>query len=91
MIAERIYNDETAADIGITQQQYDNRKRVLDEYLATTGGTFDGKGYLTWLSTALAGDRGAGTIATPETQSGLRIARVTKRRPCPKCGGGKIR
>ena len=86
MIAERIHKGETAKQIGISEQQYNSRKETLDRYLATTGGDFEPTKYSEWLSTDTAGDPGTQEITTTK---GLRIERVT--RPCPSCGGGKIR
>lgn len=66
MIAERIFNGDTAEDIGLTEDQYASRKETLDRYLATTGGSFIPAGYLEWLTRDEAGNRGEGTaISAP--------------------------
>ena len=86
MIATQIYNGETPGQIGISEQQYNSRKETLDRYLATTGGAFDPKGYLEWLQADAAGDRGRNGVTTT---TGIKSASAP--RPCPSCGGGRIR
>lgn len=66
MIAERIYNGESAEEIGLTKDKHESRKETLDRYLATTGGAFDPKGYLEWLRQDAAGDRGSGGTIVSE-------------------------
>ena len=50
MIAEQIFNGVTASVIGISDVAYQSRKQTLDEYLAHSGGLFDGNDYLAWLA-----------------------------------------
>jgi hypothetical protein len=93
-IAERIKNGETAADIGITPAEYKSRKETIDRFLITwTGSDFDAD-YRAWIKAQEAGDRGSGADETlPEKlkTNGMQIRRVMKKKPCPACGGGKIR
>jgi hypothetical protein len=49
MIAERIYNGETAEELGLSQTAYDSRKQTLDAYLKHVGNVFDPQEYLDWL------------------------------------------
>ncbi|APG24109.1 hypothetical protein [Syntrophotalea acetylenica] len=89
MIVERIYRGETAAQIGITAQQYDSRKETLDRYLRQSSGRFEPGDYLRWLAadeTGARGDSGGAWQHTSRPASG-RHAPVK----CRACGGGKIR
>lgn len=85
MIAERIYNGETAKQIGISLAQYESRKTTLARYLDETGGAFDPIGYTAWLATDAAGDIGKGSIQTVAGKP------VNRSGGCPACGGGRIR
>ena len=58
MIAARIYNGESAEEIGLSIVSFSSRKEVLDRYLVFSKGTFDPHGYLAWLQQDEAGIRG---------------------------------
>jgi hypothetical protein len=92
-IAERIYNGESAIDIGITSTEYDSRQATVDRFLSTWSGENFDADYRAWLAEQGDGDRGVDspTVKTTQVAGGLQIRRVAKRTPCPACGGGKIR
>lgn len=90
-IAERIYNGQGAADLGMLEVEYGHRKVQVDKFLATwRGGDFD-TDYRSWLRQQTDGDRGVETKYPPQQPTGLQIRRVEKRKPCTVCGGGKVR
>jgi len=90
-IAERIHNGESAASIGISSVEYDNRKTIIESFLRTWSGNDFDTDYRTWVKSQADGERGNETPVVSQKKTGLRIRRVTKRKPCPSCGGGKIR
>lgn len=86
MIAERIYNGETAEQLGISAAEYADRRSTLERYLQTTGGAFDPAGFLTWLQTDAAGDRKEGSgPCQPKRQAGATI-RIDRGGGCSSCG-----
>ena len=49
MIAERIYNGETAEQIGIPEIQFDSRKEIVDKFLVGWAGADFTADFLVWL------------------------------------------
>lgn len=83
MIAERIFNGDSAGDIGLTESQYASRKATLDRYLAQSGGRFDQDDYRSWLRKDKVGDRG---LQVPQAQ-GQEQAQPVSIKPQPSgCG-----
>ncbi len=92
MIAQRIYNGETAEQIGITPAAYASRKETLERYLAQSGGTFDPAGYLKLLQQdAIAGKSDDWKPDQPSRGLGDTIARITSAVGITPCGGCKSR
>lgn len=89
-VAERIFRGMTAEELGITPAEFSSRKVTLGCYLQQSGGGFDEAGYLAWLSTDQAGDRG--NSRPDSARQPIRIIggpTTNAKRSC--CGGGKIR
>lgn len=97
MIARRIFEGESAIEVGISAADYASRRATLDRYLQSSGGTFDETDYLAWLQTDQAGwspdqpSRGLGdTLAKITHKTGLvRIAEAYTKITGRDCGCGQ--
>jgi len=89
MIAQRIFNGETAEQIGITETEYASRKETLDRFLQEN--TFTVSAYLEWLKNDSFGKRGELTQEQISRGIGDTIAKLTSAVGIKPCGGCKKR
>ena len=86
MISQRIYDGETAEDIGIGDTEYRSRKEIVDRFVAQWSGDNFPADFLSWLrdqpeSAGFGRSRGLGDT----------VAKVTRAVGIKPCGGCKQR
>ena len=92
-IAERIWRGESAAQTGISEEEYTSRKETLARFLENWAGVDFDSDYRRWLAEDTAGHRGTTTVQPSQNQPTRagKITIVRPSRPCRACGGGKVR